>query len=145
MYAAGAVVTKVAFWLPQFVVMVAYPRLTDHRRSRTLSLGALAVSIIGLVSVAVVAALPGLVVTFVGGSAYAELQSEVWIFAAIGAAFALAQFLLYGQIAASKQAAVVALWLSCLLVVILVAAFHTSVLHWGRNWGETARRDRPSA
>lgn len=128
MYAAGAVVTKVAFWLPQFVVMVAYPRLTDHRRSRTLSIGALAVSAIGLVSIAVVAALPGLVVSFVGGAAYAELQSEVWIFAAIGAAFALAQFLLYGQIAASKRAAIMALWVSCGLLVVLVAAFHASVL-----------------
>ncbi len=128
MYAAGAVVTKVAFWLPQFVAAVAYPRLADHRRSETLSKAAAAVAVIGLLSVIVVALVPGLVVALIGGAAYAELTSEVWIFAAIGAAYALAQFLLYSQIAASKRAAIVVLWIAAAVLVILVAMFHASVL-----------------
>ncbi len=128
MYAAGAVVTKVAFWLPQFVAMVAYPRLADHRRAATLSKGAGAVATIGLLAVGVVALVPGLVVAFIGGAAYDELTSEVWIFAAIGAAFALAQFLLYSQIAASKRAAIAVLWLAAAALVIFVSMFHASVL-----------------
>lgn len=127
-YAAGAVVTKVAFWLPQFVAAVAYPRLADHRRSETLSKAAAAVAAIGLVSVLFVALVPGLVVALIGGAAYEELTSEVWIFAAIGAAFALAQFLLYSQIAASKRAAIAVLWIAAGTLVILVALFHASVL-----------------
>lgn len=128
LYAAGAVVTKVAFWLPQFVATIAYPRMADHRRSATLSKGALAVVIIGVLSVAVVAAIPNTVVSFIGGSAYAALASEVWIFAAIGASFALAQFLLYSQIAASKRAAIAVLWIAAATLALLVVIFHSSVL-----------------
>ncbi len=128
MYAAGAVVSKVAFWLPQFVATVAYPRLADHRRSQTLTKAAAAVVGIGLLSIAFVAAVPGLVVALIGGAAYDELTSEVWIFAAIGAAYALAQFLLYSQIAASKRAAIAVLWIATAALVILVWLFHSSVL-----------------
>lgn len=128
MYAAGAVVAKVTFWLPQFVAMVAYPRLADHRRAKTLGLGAIAVIAIGMCATAVIAAVPNLVVTFVGGSAYTDLASEVWVFAAAGSAYALAQFLLYGQIAASKRAAIVVLWVAVAALITLVILFHSSVL-----------------
>ncbi|MGB3674369.1 MAG: oligosaccharide flippase family protein [Candidatus Nanopelagicales bacterium] len=128
MYAAGAVVTKIAFWLPQFVAMVAYPRLADHRRAETLTKGAAAVIGIGVIATGFVALFPSFVVTFIGGSAYEELVSEVWIFAAIGSAFGLAQFLLYGQIAASKRAAIAALWVAAATLVVLVSIFHSSVL-----------------
>lgn len=127
-YAAGSVVTKVAFWLPQFVATVAYPRMADHRRAQTLSRAAIAVVAIGTVTVVGVALMPNLVVAFVGGSAYQELASEVWIFAAIGASFALAQFLLYGQIAAGKRAAIAVLWIAVALLITLVWLFHASVL-----------------
>ena len=49
-------------------------------------------------------------------------------FAAIGAAYALAQFLLYSQIAASKRAAIAVLWIATAALVILVWLFHSSVL-----------------
>ncbi|NQU37355.1 MAG: hypothetical protein HQ526_07130 [Actinobacteria bacterium] len=128
LYAVGAVVTKIAFWLPQFVATIAFPRLTDHRRAATLTKGALAVVLIGTASVAFVALFPSFVVAFIGGSAYEELVSEIWIFAAIGASFALAQFLLYSQIAASKRGAIVVLWIAAALLIGLVIAFHASVL-----------------
>lgn len=128
MYAVGAVVTKIAFWLPQFVAMVAYPRLADHRRANTLTKGAAAVVGIGVLAVGFVALFPSFVVTFIGGAAYDELVSEVWIFAAIGSMFGLAQFLLYSQIAASKRAAIAVLWVAVAALVVLVAFFHDSVL-----------------
>lgn len=128
LYAAGAVVTKVAFWLPQFVATVAYPRMADHRRAQTMGRAALAVIGIGALTTIGVALFPQLVVFFIGGSAYEELVSEVWIFAAIGAAYALAQFLLYGQIAASKRAAIAVLWIAVLVLVGCVWLFHASVL-----------------
>ena len=103
-------------------------QLTDHRRAATLTKGALAVVLIGIASVAFVALFPGFVVTFIGGAAYEDLVSEIWIFAAIGATFALAQFLLYSQIAASKRAAIVVLWIATAALVVLVIAFHASVL-----------------
>ncbi len=129
MYAAGSIVAKVMFWLPQFVATVAYPRLADHRREATLLKASAAVFAIGAVATAAVAMLPNLVVALVGGQAYSGLASDVWIFAASGSAYALAQFLLYGQLAASKRSAIAVLWLAVLTLVGLVAfAFHSSVL-----------------
>lgn len=128
MYAAGAVVAKVTFWLPLFVAMATFTRLADHRRARALGMGALAVVAIGATATALVATFPDLVVKFVGGSAYLELASEVWVFAAAGSAFGLAQYLLYGQIAASKRSAIIVLWIAAVTLVTLVVLFHSSVL-----------------
>jgi O-antigen/teichoic acid export membrane protein len=128
MYAAGAVVAKVTFWLPQFVAMATFTRLADHRRTKALAMGAIAVVAIGAAATLFVAVFPDLVVKLIGGSAYLELVNEVWIFAAAGAAYALAQFLLYGQIAASKRSAIVVLWAAVVLLFTLVALFHESVL-----------------
>lgn len=127
MYAAGAVVAKVAFWLPQFVGVLAYPRMADERRAATLALASTAVVIIGSIVVAVVAVMPGLVVDFVGGSQYQALTGDVWVFAAEGAAFSLAQFLLYSQLAAGNRLAVVVLWGATALLFGLVVKFHGSV------------------
>lgn len=127
MYAAGAVVAKVAFWLPQFVGVLAYPRMADERRAATLVLASSAVVIIGSIVVVAVALMPGLVVDFVGGSEYQGLTGDVWVFAAEGAAFSLAQFLLYSQLAAGNRLAVVVLWVATALLLGLVFKFHASV------------------
>lgn len=127
MYAAGAIVAKVAFWLPQFVGVLAYPRMADERRAATLALASAAVVIIGAVVVVATAVMPGLVVDFVGGHEYQGLTGDVWVFAAEGAAFSFAQFLLYSQLAAGNRLAVVVLWLATALLFGLVLKFHASV------------------
>lgn len=126
-YAAGSIVAKVAFWLPQFVGVVAYPRMADHRRAATVPLAAGAVAIIGSAVVVGVALMPSLVVSFVGGSGYSALASDAWVFAAEGAAFSFAQFLLYSQLANGSRLAVVVLWVATASLVGLVVLFHSSV------------------
>lgn len=116
-YGVGAVIAKVAFWLPQFVGVVAFPRFADARRGRATVVSLLAVAGIGLVVIAGTALLPGLVVAFVGGAAYTSLVPIAWLFAALGATFALAQALLLTRLAIDDRRAVVAVWGAAALLV----------------------------
>lgn len=118
-YGVGAVIAKVAFWLPQFVGVVAFPRFADSRRGRATIITLIAVAGIGLLVVAATAVLPGLVVGFVGGAAYASLVPLAWLFAAIGATFALAQALLLTRLAVDDRRAVIAIWGAAALLVAL--------------------------
>lgn len=127
MYAAGAIVAKVAFWLPQFIGVIAYPRMADHRRGATLVLASSAVAVIGVIATVAVAMLPNLVISFVGGIQYQGLASDVWLFALEGAAFSVANFLLYSQLAAGNRLAVLILWIATGALVGLVFRFHESI------------------
>ncbi len=119
-YAAGAVVVKVAFWLPQAVVVMAFPGMADSRRHRSVVVGGLAVAAIGLVLVVGAAVLPHVVVAVVGGSAYDALVGSVWIFALLGALQSLAQFLLYSRLAVEDRRAVLAVWTAVVALVAVV-------------------------
>lgn len=119
-YAAGSVVAKVAFWLPQAVTVLAFPGMADARRRRSLLVGGAAVLSLGGVLVVGSAVLPRLVVAVVGGSAYDDLAPVVWAFALLGAVQALAQFLLYSRLAVEDRRAVAALWLAVMALVVVV-------------------------
>ncbi|MFZ8909654.1 MAG: lipopolysaccharide biosynthesis protein [Candidatus Nanopelagicales bacterium] len=116
-YGVGAVIAKVAFWLPQFVGVVAFPRFADARRARATLFSLLAVAGIGALVVIVTAAVPGIVVAFVGGAAYSALVPLAWVFACIGAVFALAQALLLTRLAVDDRRAVIAVWAAAALLI----------------------------
>lgn len=119
LYGVGAVIAKIAFWLPQFISVVAFPRFADARRGKATVVSLLAIAALGAVVIVVTAVMPGVVVSFVGGSAYANLVPITWMFASIGAAFALAQALLLTRVARDDRRAVVAVWGAALLLVAL--------------------------
>jgi O-antigen/teichoic acid export membrane protein len=100
-YALGAVVAKIAFWAPQFVVTVIFPRLVGVADPRRL-LGGSAWLIAGfgglLAGGLVLADGLGLVVPVLGGG-YAGLGPLLPLFAALGTALALVQLLLFEGIA----------------------------------------------
>ncbi|MEZ5116858.1 MAG: hypothetical protein R2737_11375 [Candidatus Nanopelagicales bacterium] len=123
-YAVGAIVAKIAFWLPQFVVVIAFPRMADSRRvAATLAAAGITAGLGVLVTLG--AWLFGdLVVRIVGGAQYAGLGPVVWLFAAAGSAFALAQLLLMSRLAVDDRRAVLAVWAATVLLVgvaVLVA------------------------
>ena len=120
-YGVGAVIAKVAFWLPQFVGVVAFPRLADDRRDRALVRVVVAVGGLGVVVVVATAALPGLAVAVAGGPQYASLVPLAWLFASIGALFSLAQALLLSRLAVDDRLAVIAVWGAIAIVVLLAA------------------------
>ncbi len=111
LYGAGAIFTKIAFWLPQFVPLVAFPALVDPaRRHGAIRLGLLAVVGFGAVLVAVTAAFARPAVIFVAGEEYAALAPWVAGFTALGAVFAVAQLLVYAHLASGDRPTTVVVW-----------------------------------
>jgi O-antigen/teichoic acid export membrane protein len=111
LYAAGAIVAKITFWLPQFITVVALPRLADaRRRTPAMRVSVAATAAVGVVSTAFATLAGTLVVLVIAGPAYESLSSYVWLFAAEGSAFALAQLLLYARLSREDRTAVVAVW-----------------------------------
>jgi O-antigen/teichoic acid export membrane protein len=121
LYGAGAVLAKAAFYLPQAVVLVAFPRLAAAPRpGRTLWLALGLLGGLGLGLTAVTRLLGGLAVTAVGGAAYRELAAHAWLFVAAGSAFVLVQLLLYAQLATARQRGTLAVWAAVAVEVALV-------------------------
>ncbi|MGL5824050.1 MAG: polysaccharide biosynthesis protein [Nocardioides sp.] len=128
LYAAGAVLTKSCLFLPQFVIIVAFPDMAEDHAQDELSRAWLKplglVAVIGAGVVLGTALLPSLAVTFIGGSDYAALSGYVWFFAIEGTIFALLQMVVYRQIA--RRASTVALLLWGASAVTLTVAYLAS-------------------
>jgi len=129
-YALGAVVAKIAFWAPQFVVTVVFPRLVGGADTRRLVGGSAAVigGFGGLLAGALaVATLAGLAVPVLGGG-YAGLGPLLPLFAALGTGLALVQLLLFEGIATRDRRMGRAVAVALVAEVALVAGpLHGSV------------------
>ncbi len=99
-YGAGAVLAKAAFWLPQAIALVVFPRLSDPEPGRLVLRRAVLVvtglGVLELVGCALVAA-PVLRITF--GDDYSSLAGLAPLWVVQGTALALVQLLLYRAIA----------------------------------------------
>ncbi len=121
LYAGGLILAKAVLFLPQFVVVVAFPSMSggedaDGRMTLRATGGVLA---IGLVCVAGVGVLSGLAVEFIGGSDYADLQPSLWAFAVIGTIWATTQLLVYGAVARQDRTVVALVWASLVALVVV--------------------------
>jgi O-antigen/teichoic acid export membrane protein len=105
LYAAGAVVAKIAYWAPQFVATIVFPRLAtaSAERRRLLARAAAVVAALGGALLIAVAAAPGLAVALPFGDGYRGVGPDLPLFAALGTALALAQLLLFSGIAAGDR------------------------------------------
>src|SRR6266542_2853704 len=105
LYAAGAVVAKIAYWAPQFVATIVFPRLATEAaaRRRLLARAAAVITALGVALMVVVAAAPELAVTLPFGAAYRDVGPDLPLFAALGTALALVQLLLFSGIAAGDR------------------------------------------
>jgi O-antigen/teichoic acid export membrane protein len=104
-YALGAVVAKIAFWAPQFVVTMVFPRLVHTADPRRLLGGAalLVAGFGGLLAAALAAAAAlGMTVPVLGGG-YAAAGPLLPLFALLGTGLALTQLLLFEGIAARDR------------------------------------------
>lgn len=120
-YALGAVATKAAFWLPQAIGVVAYPRLADPVRSSTALRRAIAVlGGIGLV-LTVLAAVGGPLVPVVISEDYRSVAGLMWVFALAGSLVAVLQLMLLAAIARNRaRGAVPALLVLAAEVVVIL-------------------------
>jgi O-antigen/teichoic acid export membrane protein len=129
LYAAGAVLTKIAFWAPQFVVTLVFPRLVvaaDRRRLLGRSAGVVAA--VGAPLVVAAALAPGLAARLSFGEAYVDVGPTLPLFAALGTGLALVQLVLFTGMASADRGMYRLLLAGVAAEAALVAAFlHDSV------------------
>jgi O-antigen/teichoic acid export membrane protein len=122
LYAGGLILAKAVLFLPQFVVVVAFPSMTTEETGRSMTLGALGVVLaIGMTAVAGVWLLESLAVQFIGGDAYDELAGDLWGFATLGTIWAMTQLLVYSVVARQDRWMVGVVWAGLVAVVALTA------------------------
>jgi O-antigen/teichoic acid export membrane protein len=119
-YAAGLILSKAMMFLPQFVVVVAFPDLSTAANRRAALLKSLGlVAGLGVVGIAGAFFLRGLALVFVGGSAYAEVEDQLWLFAVLGTVLSMLQLLVYAVLARSGRRPVLLVWAAFVTVVLL--------------------------
>ncbi|HET6625575.1 MAG TPA: polysaccharide biosynthesis protein [Nocardioidaceae bacterium] len=127
LYAGGLILAKAVLFLPQFVVVIAFPSMAAAGAGRWTHLKGLAMVLgIGTLATAGAAALSRLAVLFVGGSAYTELQPIIWAFAAVGTLLAMIQLMVYSVVARQHQRSVFVVWAG-LLALLAAAPFVESI------------------
>lgn len=120
LYASGLILAKAVLFLPQFVVVVAFPAMStagERRRALIRSL----VLVGGLGAVATVGALVmrNLALVFVGGDDYREIAPTLWVFAVLGTALSMLQLLVYSALARQGRRSVYLVWAAFLVVVVV--------------------------
>ena len=127
LYAIGAVVTKAAFWLPQSVGVVFYPRLADPMRSaRAIRTAVTVLTGIGaavVIGVLIAAPHAGLILRV----EYEPVFGSLWIFAVQGAALAVVQLTLISSVARGNTRPAVIAWVGLGVELVAIAVFGSSV------------------
>lgn len=122
-YAAGAILTKSCLFLPQFVIIVAFPGIAqDQARDDRSRAWLKPLGLVGLLGASVslgAVLLPGLTVSFVGGQDYLSLSDYVWMFAVEGTIFAMLQLVIYRQIARRAVNVAPMLWAAGATLILL--------------------------
>jgi O-antigen/teichoic acid export membrane protein len=118
-YTVGMLVAKIAFFMPQAITVVLFPKMGKNDSS-ALRLAVIGTTLIGSAYVGFCYFASEFVVNAIGGSGYSELYSEVWMFALEGSLFAVLQVLLYGRIAREDTKVSILLWAGSLIAAVSV-------------------------
>ena len=122
LYAGGLIITKAMLFLPQFVVVVAFPSMsTAHERRQALVRGLSLIIALGAAGVVACAVFPQLALVFVGGPQYAEIEDDLWLFAVLGTVLSLLQLSIYAVLARRGTKSVYLVWAALLVLVLLGA------------------------
>lgn len=120
LYGAGLIMVKTILFLPQFVVVVAFPSMSKGASRKTL-LAALGLSAaLGTIGVLGVLLLPKLALIFVGGSSFEPIADDLWKFAIVGTLLSMIQLLVYSALARRQGRAILMIW--TMLVVLVISA-----------------------
>ena len=129
LYAGGLILTKAVLFLPQFVVVLAFPEMAHaggRRRALRLSLGLVAV--LGVIGFAATYLLSDVALIFVGGSDYAEVEQRLWLFAILGTLLSMIQLLVYALLAQTAGRSLRVLWGALVVVAVAAATLADSVV-----------------
>lgn len=127
LYAGGLIVTKAVLFLPQFVIIVLFPSMSaDASRRAALVRGLVVLAGTGAACTLGAYLLSPVALVFVGGSAYADVKSQLWLFALLGILLATLQLLVYSAIGRRSHRSSYLIWVG--VVVIVVAGVLTDSL-----------------
>jgi O-antigen/teichoic acid export membrane protein len=127
-YSVGVLLAKIAFFLPNAIIIVLFPRMSGGDSHRALYIATGLTAMVGVVITLLSLFAGDLIIGILGGSQYKDLGGEAWLFALEGSAFALVQVLLYSRLAAQDRRAVLAVWGAlAVLAVIVVGWRHNTV------------------
>jgi O-antigen/teichoic acid export membrane protein len=125
LYAAGLIMAKAILFLPQFVVVIAFPSMSKQETRRSTLLLALGLSAaLGGIGVLGILLLPDLALVFVGGDDFSGISDDLWKFAVVGTVLSMVQLLVYSALARRQGRAVIMIWTA--LVVLIVSAVTVS-------------------
>lgn len=128
LFALGAVATKAAFWLPQAVGVVVYPRLADPARSAAALRSAVRVMATIGVLVTLIAAASGPLVPAVVSADYRPVANVLWLFAYTGAVLAVLQLFLLAAIARDRARGGLPASVVLIVEVVLILTVADSVV-----------------
>jgi O-antigen/teichoic acid export membrane protein len=118
LYAGGLILTKAVLFLPQFVIIVAFPSMsTADERRHALTRSLLVVGGLGVCATLGALVLRNVALVFVGGDDYREIASTLWVFAILGTALSMLQLLVYSALARQGNRSVYLVWAAFLVVV----------------------------
>jgi hypothetical protein len=122
-YAIGSIFTRIAYWLPQFVVILALPRLTDSARRGPALVASLGLIVsLGLVGMAAALAAPIWLIRLVAGEIPQGLAPILSLFVLQGCLLAAAQVLLYSRLIQGDTVAGLLAWATVGVILGVVAA-----------------------
>ena len=122
LYAGGLILTKAVLFLPQFVVIIAFPSMSAEASRRSALLKSLAlVAGLGVCAIAGSWLLSWLAMIFIGGPDYAEIEGLLWVFAILGTVLSVLQLLVYSVLARRSRLSAYLLWIAVAAVVALGA------------------------
>ncbi|MGH3346266.1 MAG: lipopolysaccharide biosynthesis protein [Nocardioides sp.] len=118
LYAAGLILAKAVLFLPQFVVVVAYPALSSGGRApRALATGLGLILLVGGGVATGAWLFSGLALDFIGGRDYAAVEPYLWAYAVLGTVLGMLQLLVYTVLARREQAWSLVVWVGVALLV----------------------------
>lgn len=128
LYAAGLIVSRAVMFLPQFVVVIAFPSMSTSLNPARALVGSMAlVGGLGGACVLATAVLPGVVLIFAGGQEYDEVSGLLWLFALLGTCMAILQLLVYSVLARQGVLSMVLVWVALVAVVGVASTTVSSV------------------
>ena len=127
LYAGGLIMTKAVLFLPQFVVVLAFPAMStvaERRYALTRSLAV--VAFLGLCCTVGALVLPQLALVFVGGADYEDIADLLWLVALLGTVLAMLQLVVYAVLARQGRRSTIAVWVA-LAALVGIGATASSV------------------
>jgi O-antigen/teichoic acid export membrane protein len=127
LYAAGLIMAKAILFLPQFVVVLAFPSMSESETRRSTLMLALGLSsLLGSLGVLGTLLFPDLALLFVGGDDFSAIANDLWKFAIVGTLLSMVQLLVYSALARRQGRAVIMIWTALVALVASALAVATA-------------------